>query len=133
MNTRRNFIKSAALLAAGAPFIAGAVTPAAEIERARITGTGVIVEDETGWAMLEWNGDVDLALEFGNTGPLPLWGDDWKVNPVNQTVEFISFLPEYPHSAGIQIARIGDTIMRAPNGVFFSIPKMKVLKWRFSA
>lgn len=130
MNTRRNFIKSAALLAAGAPFIAGAVTPAAEIERARITGTGVIVEDETGWAMFEWNGDVDLALEFGNTGPLPLWGDDWKINPENQTIEFFSIIGRFCPS--IEIAHLGDTIMRAPNGVFFKIPK-KVLKWRFTA
>lgn len=129
MNTnRRNFTKTAAALLAGA-----LVLPAIGLPATKPSATFVVEDPETGWAWMVWGGDVDVALKFGNTGPCPLWGDDWKINPETQCVEFLSIFPFPSSGMDFQFAKLGDSIMRAPNGVFFRLPQpTNFTKWRIA-
>jgi hypothetical protein len=106
--TRRGFLCSTAALAALATVnpasVLTAAPPAAPAERTI-----------DGWAWHVWQGDIDAVLNFGNSGQNPLWGDDFKVNPDQMTVEFLSFQPDGVYRA---IAKPGDVIARDPNGVF---------------
>lgn len=62
---------------------------------------------------LKWAGDnIDAVLNFGNTGPNPRWGDDFKVNTEANTVEILTL-------EGTMSARPGDWIIRGVNGEFY--------------
>jgi len=62
---------------------------------------------------VQWNGNnVDEVLKFGDTGPQPLWGDDFKIHRANQQVEILTL-------EGVMKANVGDWIIRDVEGEFY--------------
>lgn len=62
---------------------------------------------------VQWTGEnVAEILNFGNTGPHPSWGDDFKINPPAHTVEILT-------REGTMSAQPNDWIIRGVQGEFY--------------
>lgn len=136
---RRNFIKGTAAALAVAPL---AIAAKPEFSRGSFDG----------WEWMEWTGEnVKEILDFGDSGPCPLWGDDFKV--VNKdffvgypdTVHFTCFHKvegyKWVFNTITEIAYPGDFIIRSPEGYFHRLPKPvndrsysgAYLEWKYGA
>lgn len=62
---------------------------------------------------VQWNGEnTREILDFGNTGPTPLWGGDLAVVLASKTVEILTL-------EGKHTANVGDWIIRGIAGEFY--------------
>lgn len=62
---------------------------------------------------VRWDGkNVHEVLEFGDTSPLPVWGDDFKVNDAAGEVLIVTL-------EGTMTASKGDWIIRGVKGEFY--------------
>jgi hypothetical protein len=62
---------------------------------------------------VRWTGENDRQiLDFGNTGPSPLWGDDFKIESLGHSVHILT-------AEGTMRADRGDWIIRGVKGEFY--------------
>lgn len=62
---------------------------------------------------VQWTGkNTYEILDFGFTGPAPSWGDDFRVNNKNATVEILTL-------EGKMIGNVGDWVIRGVKGEFY--------------
>lgn len=62
---------------------------------------------------LKWTGEnVNEVLDFGNSGPHPLWGADFQVNAHENKVEILTL-------EGVITASVGDYIICGVKGEFY--------------
>ena len=62
---------------------------------------------------VKWTGEnADEILDFGNSGPAPLWGADFCINREGKQVEIFTL-------EGTMCANIGDWIIRGVAGEFY--------------
>jgi hypothetical protein len=63
---------------------------------------------------VQWTGEnVDEVLAFGNTGPMPLWGDDFKIDRERGEAYILSL-------EGTHTASKGDWIIQGVKGEFYA-------------
>lgn len=62
---------------------------------------------------VRWEGNnISEVLDFRNTGPEPLWGDDFKINQIDAQVLIVTL-------EGVMAADRGDWIIRGIKGEFY--------------
>lgn len=62
---------------------------------------------------IQWDGkNRDEVLGFGNSGPSPLWGDDFKIDTSAKQVLILTL-------EGTHAANVGDWIIRGVRGEFY--------------
>jgi hypothetical protein len=63
---------------------------------------------------VQWTGNnVDEILDFGDTGPQPLWGDDFQISDDTKQVEILTL-------EGKMFGDVGDWIIRGVKGEFYA-------------
>ena len=62
---------------------------------------------------IRWTGrNTDEVLAFGNSGPNPKWGHDYRVDPTRLQVHILTL-------EGTMVASVGDWIIKGVNGEFY--------------